>query len=122
MIISYKSCHNSYFLLTFHKMIGIAKFFQRGTKKSDLRHESETGEDPKKFKEGILDCSQISQTSEISDDIFTERLNYSDCVAILFKCLKNLASKMREISVSFKETTTNPIKGKKQLADVTDYF
>ena len=43
-----------------------------------------------------------------------------DCVAILFNCLKNLESKMKEISVSSKETTASQIKGEKQLSDLTD--
>ena len=101
-------------------MRDITKFFQRGTKKRDSSDKSETGEDPKKVRESSLDCSQISQTSDIPDDIFTESLNSPDCVAILFNCLKNLESKMREISVSSKETTASQIKGKKQLSDLTD--
>ena len=87
----------------FHKMSDITKFFQRGTKKRDLSDKSETGEDPKKVREGSLDCSQISQTSDIPDDIFNDILNSPDCVAILFNCLKNLESKMKEIPVSSKE-------------------
>ena len=98
-------------------MRDITKFFQRGTKKRDLSKKSETGEDPKKVREGSLDCSQVSQTSDTPDDIFTERLNSPDCVAILFNCLKNLESKMREISVSSKETTASQIKGEKKLSD-----
>ena len=98
-------------------MRDITKFFQRGTKKRDLSKKSETGEDPKKVREGSLDCSQVSQTSDTPDDIFTERLNSPDCVAILFNCLKNLESKMRETSVSSKETTASQIKGEKKLSD-----
>ena len=79
------------------------KVFQRGTKKRDLSDKSETGEDPKKDREGSLDCSQIIQTSDIPNDIFTESLNSPGCVAILFNCLKNLESKMKEIPVSSKE-------------------
>ena len=99
----------------FHKMSDITKFFQRGTKKRDLSDKSETGEDPKKVREGSLDCSQISQTSDIPDDIFTESLNFPDYVAILFNCLKNLESKMKDISVSSKKKTASQIKGEKQL-------
>ena len=102
-------------------MSDITKLFQRGTKKRDLSDKYETGEDPKKVREGSLDCSQISQTSDIPDDIFTESLNSPDCVAILFNCLKNLESKIREISVSSKETTASQIKGNKQLSDSTDF-
>ena len=47
-------------------------------------------------------------------------LNFPDCVAILFNCLKNLESKMKEISVSSKEATASQIKGEKQLSDLTD--
>ena len=101
-------------------MSNITKFFQRETKKRDLSDKSEIGKDPKKVREGNLDCSQISQTSDMPDDIFTESLNSPDCVAILFNCLKNLESKMREISVSSKETAASQIKDEKQLSDLTD--
>ena len=101
-------------------MSDITKFFQRGTKKRDLSNKSETGEDPKKVREGSLDCSQISQTSDIPDDIFTKTLNSADCVAILFNCLKNLESKMKEISVFFKKTTASQIKGEKEMSDLTN--
>ena len=94
-------------------MSDITKFFQRVFK-------SETREDPKKVREDSPDCSQISQTSDIPDDIFTKALNSPDYVAILFNCLKNLECKMRELSVSSKETTTSQIKGVKQLSDLTD--
>ena len=63
--------------------------------------------------------SQISQTKDILDDIFTKTLNSSGCIAILFNCLKNLEAKMREISVSSEETTESQIKGEKQLSDLT---
>ena len=86
-------------------MSDITKFFQRGTKKRNLSHKSETGEDPKKVREGSLDCSQISQTSDILDDIFTESLNSPDCVAI---------------SVFSKEKIASQIKVEKQLSDLTD--
>ena len=101
-------------------MSNITKFFQRGTKKHDLSDKSEIGKDPKKVREGNLDCSQISQTSDMPDDIFTESLNSPDCAAILSNCLKNLESKMREISVSSKETAASQIKDEKQLSDLTD--
>ena len=63
-------------------MSDITKLFNRRTKKRDLSKKSKTGEDPKKVREGSLDCSQISQTSDIPDDMFTESLNTPDCVAI----------------------------------------
>ena len=79
----YESYHFSYYSLRiFHKMSVITKLFNRRTKKRDLSKKSKTGEDPKKVREGSLDCSQISQTSDIPDDIFTESLNTPDCVAI----------------------------------------
>ena len=45
-------------------------------------HKSETWEDPKKIREVCLDCNQISQLSDISDDIFIKSLNYPDTVKI----------------------------------------
>ena len=101
-------------------MSDITKFFQRGTKKRDLSNKSEAGEDRKKVREGSLDCNQISQTSDIPDDVLTKRLNCPDCVAILFNSLKNLESKMREILVSSKETTAYQIKGEKKLSNLAD--
>ena len=38
-------------------MNNITNVFQRGTKKRDLSDKSETREDPKKVREGSLDCS-----------------------------------------------------------------
>ena len=73
-----------------------------------------------KVREGSLDCSKISQTSDTLDDIFTKSLSSPGCVAILFNCLKNLESKMREISVSSKETIASQIKGEKQLSYLSD--
>ena len=76
-----------------------------------MSDKSETCEDLKKIREGSLDCSQINQTSDIPDNGFTESLNSSDYAAILINCFRNLESKMREISVSSKETTASHIKG-----------
>ena len=97
----------------------ITKCFQRGSKKRDFSDKYETGEDLERTKESILACSYISQTSDIPDDIFTESLNSTDCIAILFNCLKSLEFEMREISVSSKETKASKIKGDKQLSDLT---
>ena len=76
-------------------MSKLTKFFQRRTKKCDLRNISETGEGPKKIREGSLDYNQISQASDILDGIFTKCLNSPDCLAILFNGRKNLESKIR---------------------------
>ena len=65
----------------------------KGNKKRDLSNKSEYGEDPKKKKkirEVSLGCTQTSQTSDIPDNFFTESLNSTDCIAILFNCLKIL--------------------------------
>ena len=78
------------------------------------------GEDPKKIRESSLYCSQISQKSEKPDDLFTESLNFPDCVAILFNCLENPECKMREILVSSKGATASQINCEKQLSDLTD--
>ena len=107
-------------MLIFHKIRDVTKSFQRGTKKSDLSDKFETVEHPKKIREGNLDYIQISQTSHIPDDLFTESLNSPDCVAILFNCLKNLECKIRETLISSKEITASQIKGEKQLSDLTD--
>ena len=85
-----------------------------------LSNKSETGKDPKKFREERRDCNQINQTSNILNNIFTKSLNSPDnSAAILFNCLKNLEGKIMEISGSFKETKATQIKGEKQLSDLT---
>ena len=86
-----------------------------------MSDESETEKDPEKVRKGSLNCSQISQTSDIPDEIFTKSLNSLDCVAILFNCLKNLESKMRKILVSSKEAAASQINGKKQPSDLTNF-
>ena len=43
-----------------------------------------------------------------------------NCFALLFNCLKNLKCKMKNTSVSSKETTASKIKGEKQLSDLTN--
>ena len=63
-------------------MSNLTKFFQKGTKKHDLSNKSETGENPKKIREVCPKCSQINQTSDILDVIFTENLNSHDCLII----------------------------------------
>lgn len=84
-------------------MSDIIKFFQRGSKKSDLSNKSETEQYPKKIRKGSLDNSQTSEASNIRDDIFTESLNSLDCVVILFNCQKNIKCKMREMLFSSKK-------------------
>ena len=59
-------------------MSDIIKFFQRESKKSDFSNKSETEKYPKKIREGSLDYSQISETSDIPDDLLTEGLNSLD--------------------------------------------
>ena len=85
-----------------------------------MGNKPETWEDPKKIREGSLDCSQVSQKSDKPDDLFTESLIFPDCVAILFNSLENPECKMREILVSSKEARASQINGEKQLSDLTD--
>ena len=101
IIIPWKWCRNGYYF-------------------SRIFHKSETWEDPKKIREVCLDCNQISQLSDISDDIFIKSFNYPDTVKIWFNCLKNLECNMRKMSVLSKETTVSQIKDDMQLSEWTD--
>ena len=65
-------------------MEGIGKYF---SKKRDLSDQSQGGDERKKG------------SSTDDTDVFGDGLESADCKAILFNCLKNLDSKVKETSI-----------------------
>ena len=74
----------------------IAKFFDvKSSKKRVLSSEqSETGDEPKKQKEG----SRNESSTSTLDDVFAEGLKNPDCVLILANCLRSLEQQVKERS------------------------
>ena len=64
----------------------ISQFFKKAFKKRDLSDQSKTYEDPKKMKEE----SSTRSLTDMADDIFAESLKSSECIEILFNCLRNV--------------------------------
>ena len=77
-------------------------YISQNSFKGEQKNKSENREDQKQIKEVNLNCTKISETSDIPDDIFTESLNSNDFIVILFSCLKILESKIRKIPASSK--------------------
>ena len=61
-----------------------------------------------------------SRASDIPDEVFTESLKSPDCVNILFSCIKNVEREITQIFENTKEFKEGQIKGKKQLAELTE--
>ena len=92
-------------------MLSIGKYFS-GWKKRDLSDNSTDATDPNKAK-------QATSSGSYSDhDFFEEGLDSSSYRSILFDCLKNLESKVNEISENTNKK--NQIKGENQLTDLTE--
>ena len=94
----------------------IAKFFDvKSSKKRVLSSEqSETGDEPKKQKEGSRNQSSTSTL----DDIFAEGQKNSDCVLILAKLLRSLEQQVKETFDLAKKSSESQIKGELALQDV----
>ena len=92
-------------------MLSIGKYFS-GWKKRDLSDNSTDATDPNKAKEAT------SSSSYSDHDFFEEGLDSSSYRSILFDCLKNLESKVNEISENTNKK--NQIKGENQLTDLTE--
>ena len=97
----------------------ISNCFAKSGKKRDLSNKSENGEDAKKIRDGSLNSSQISQTSDIPDQVFAGSLESPECVTNLFNCIKNVEKQIKEIFVSTNETKDIQIKGEQQLLELT---
>ena len=71
----------------------------------------------KKLKDGSLNTSRASG---IPDEVFTESLKSSDCVNILFSCIKNVERQITQIFENTKELKEGQVKGEKHLAKLTE--
>ena len=95
----------------------IAKFFDvKSSKKRVLSSEqSETGDEPKKQKEG----SRNESSTSTLDDVFPEGLKNPDCVLILANCLRSFEQQVKEMFDLAKKSSKSQIKGKLALQDVS---
>ena len=90
-------------------MLSIGKYFS-GSKKRDFSDNSTDATDPNKAKEAT------SSSSYSDHDFFEEGLDSSSYRSILFDCLKNLESKVNEISETQIKRTKLKVKINSQIS------
>ena len=61
-----------------------------------------------------------SRASGITDEVFTESLKSTDCVNILFSCIKNVERQLTQIFEDTKELKEGQIKGEKHLVELAE--
>ena len=88
-------------------------FLINSNKKRDLSDKSQNGDDRKKVRDDS--GSELIST----DDVFEESLQSPECVKILFNCMKNIETQMKELFVMYEESKNSGIKGEKQLESLT---
>ena len=98
--------------------MNIAKFCDvKLSKKRVLSSEqSETGDEPKKQKEG----SRNESSTSILDDVFAEGFKNPDCVLILANCLRSLEQHVKETFDLAKKSSKSQIKGELPLQDLNN--
>ena len=84
------------------------------SKKRDNSDKSNDGDERKKAKEGSL----IFLLNQDDADVFSEGIDSTRCVSILYYRLKNLGKKVNEIQLLSTTTNDAQIKGTKQLKEV----
>ena len=94
----------------------IKSFFER--KKRELSNKSDDGDNSKKTRE--QSSLEESIDTDCTGDIFTEDLKSEDCVAILYNCMKNIESKMKELITNSQDMKERQIKGERQLNELTN--
>ena len=94
----------------------ITKYFDRNSKKGNLRDNSNQEESSKKLKDGSLNTGRAS---DIPDEVYTESLKSKDCVNNLFSCIKNVERQITQTFENAKELKEGQIKGEKHLAELT---
>ena len=87
-------------------------FFDKSSKKRDLRDKSSNGEDPKKQRQGSLD--KQNKPDEVLEDSFDS----PDCVKILFNSMKNIEKKVEVLDFKLEATHQSQIKGESQLSSL----
>ena len=75
---------------------------------------SETGNEPKKQKEGSRNASSTSTL----DDVFAESFKNPDCVLILANCFCSLEQQVKEMFDLARKSSESQIKGELALHDV----
>ena len=95
----------------------ITKYSDQNLKKRDLSGDSNQKGGAKKLKEESLNTGRVS---DIPDEVFKESLKSSDCVSILFSCIKNVEKQITQIFENTKEMKEGQIKREKQLAELTE--
>ena len=76
--------------------------------------QSETGDEPKKQKEG----SRNESSTSTLDNVFAEGLKNPGCVLILANCLRSLEQQVKEAFDLAKKSSESQIKGELPLQDV----
>ena len=90
----------------------IYKFFDKSSKKRDLRDKSSNTEDLKKQREGSLD------EQKRPDEVFKDSFDSPDCVKIFFNCMKNIEKKLEVLDFKLEATHQSQIKGESQLSSL----
>ena len=96
----------------------IAKYSDQNLKKRDLSGDSNQKGGAKKLKEEK--SLNTGRVSDIPEEVFKESLKSSDCVSILFSCIKNVEKQITQIFENTKEMKEGQIKREKQLAELTE--
>ena len=94
----------------------IKSFFER--KKRELSNKSDDGDNTKKARE--QSSLEESIDTDYTGDIFTEGVKSEDCVSILYNCIKNIESKMKELITNSQDMKERQIKGERQLNELTN--
>ena len=96
-------------------MSNINKYFNKISKKRDLRGESNPEEDRKEAREG---SSTISKNDAAENEVF-QQVSTTDDISEVLEYLKTREVKISEIYNLSNDTRSMQIKGNKQLADLT---
>ena len=94
----------------------IKSFFER--KKRELSNKSDNGDNTRKARE--QSSLEESIDADCTGDIFTEGLKSEDYVAILYNCMKNIESKMKELITNSQDMKERQIKDERQLNELTN--
>ena len=80
-----------------------------------MSNKSDDGDNTKK-----AESLEESIDTDYTGDIFTEGLKSEDCAAILYNCMKNIESKMKELITNSQDMKERQIKGERQLNELTN--
>ena len=100
--------------MSFDKIsMDIYKFFDKSSKKGDLRDKSSNVEDPTKQREGSLD------EQKSPDAVFKDSFDSPDCVKILFNCLQNIEKKLEVLDFKLEAIHRAILKANRNLVAYT---